>query len=173
MSSRKLFVLAVFLFLPAVVFAQAQREIDSGFEWIELEEAQVKAAETGKKILIFGYSETCGYCFKMRRESFPDSTVLASLEKYFIPVQLEAESEREVVYNGNSVPEYELARYLRLYSYPTHYFIDSKGEVMAAQPGYIEPDIYALMLDFVGTGAINTQDFSSYVEEIDEGGDSQ
>lgn len=169
MKSRILLLFLFTLFIQATLFAQAQREIDSGFDWITLEEAQVEAAETGKKILLFGYAEWCTYCLKTRKETFPDSTVLASLEKYYLPVQIDAESDKDIVYNGKTMPEYELARYLRLTSYPTHYFIDSKGEILGAQPGFLEPFVYGPLLDYVGSDAFKVQSFEEYFETTEEG----
>ena len=41
------------------------------------------------------------------------------------------------------------------------------GKILGAQPGYIEPDIYALILDFVGTDAYGEMDFDEYLEKND------
>ena len=40
---------------PASAHDQIQSAIDSGFEWVDLEEAQRIAAESQKKVLIFGH----------------------------------------------------------------------------------------------------------------------
>jgi thioredoxin-related protein len=172
MRSRSLLLFISLFVIQTSLLAQAQREMEVGFEWSSLEEAQVEAAETGKKILLFGYAEWCTYCLKTRRETFPDSTVLASIDQFYIPVQLDAESEREITYNGNTMPEYELARYLRLSSYPIHYFLDSSGELIGAQPGFIEPFVYGPLLDYVGSDAYKNQSFEEYFEIVDEGDDN-
>lgn len=160
------------LLLTTDAYAQNQAEINSGFEWVSLEDAQVKAAETGKKILLFGYAEWCTYCLKTRKETFPDSTVLASIEEHYIPVQLDAESQKEITYNGTTMPENELARYLRLSSYPTHYFIDAEGSILGAQPGFIEPYVYAPLLNYVGSDAFQEMSFDEYFEKNDKDSDN-
>ncbi len=160
--------LIIGLFLIADSRAQSQSEINSGFEWLSLEEAQVKAKETGKNILLFGYAEWCTYCLKMRRESFPDSSVQKSIADYYYPVQLNGESEERVTWNGNKMPAKELARYLRLVSFPTHYFINSEGEILGAQPGYIEPYVYSPLLNYVGSGAFGNMTFEEFFEIEDE-----
>ena len=166
----KLLLLVTFLFfINSFVHAQKQREIEVGFEWISLEKAQVKAANTGKKILIFGYAEWCGYCLKTRKETFPDSTVLAAVSKFYIPVQLDAESETEIIFNGKKMPEYELARYLRLNSFPIHYFLSSTGEIIGAQPGFIEPYVYGPLLEYVGSDSYVSQSFEEYFDLKDVG----
>ncbi len=166
MKPRILFVtLILTLFLSMDSFGQSQSEINSGFKWYSLDEAQQKAKETGKSILLFGYAEWCTYCLKMRKESFPDFSVQKSLADYYLPVQLDGESEERVTYNGKTMPAKELARYLGLYSFPTHYFIDSNGEILGAQPGYIEPEVYSPLLDYVGSGAFGNMGFEEWLEK--------
>ena len=143
---------------------ELQSTIDSGFEWFSMEEAQKLAAEQQKKVLIFGYAEWCTYCLKMRKESLPDSAVIDAIDRYFIPVQLNGESEEPVVFNGTSYSKNQLARGLQLQSFPTHYFVSSDGGVLGAQPGFIEPDIYALLLKYVGSNAFERISFDEYVD---------
>tara|TARA_B100000989_G_scaffold298917_1_gene291024 strand:+ start:7329 stop:7889 length:561 start_codon:yes stop_codon:yes gene_type:complete len=142
---------------------QIQSTIDSGFKWVILEEAQRKAAESQKKLLIFGYAEWCTYCLKMRKESLSDSTVRDVINRYFIPVQLDGESGDSVVFNGTRYTKNQFARGLQLQSFPTHYFVDAEGGVIGAQPGYIEADIYALLLRYVGSNAFERITFDEYI----------
>ena len=165
----KLRILFIALLLSTTVAghatAQKQSEIDSGFEWMSLEEAQVKAVETNKKVLIFGFAEWCTYCLKTRKETFPDSSVLAAISQYYIPVQLNAESEGEVSFNGQKLQARELAMYLRLSSFPTHYFLSKDGELIGAQPGFIEPYIYAPLLEYVGADLFGKVGFEEFLKE--------
>ena len=149
---------------PVSAHEQIQSIIDSGFEWVGLEEAQRLAVESQKKVLIFGYAEWCTYCLKMRKESLPDSSVVDAINLYFIPVQLDGESPDPVVFNGTQYTKNQLARGLQLSSFPTHYFVDAEGGVLGAQPGFIEPDIYALLLRYVGSNAFERISFDEYVE---------
>ncbi len=161
------------VFASANSHAQDQGEFDSGFDWLSLSEAQALAEEDGKKILLFGYAEWCTYCLKMRKETYPDSTVLSSLSQYYHPVQVDAESEEEINYNGRKMKSYELARFLRITSFPTHFFIDSDGTILGAQPGFIEPYVFSPLLNYVGTGAFQTMGFEEYfeIEDDEEGGE--
>ena len=49
-------------------------------------------------------------------------------------------------------------------NYPTHYFVDAEGGVLGAQPGFIEADIYTLLLRYVGSNAFERISFDEYVE---------
>ena len=135
---------------------------------MSLDEAQTKAKETGKNILLFGYAEWCTYCLKMRKETFPDSTVQKAISDYYYPVQLNGESDERVVYNGQEMTATALARYLQLRSFPTNYFINSEGEILGAQPGFIETDIYTPLLNYVGSGAFGRMGFEEFLEQEDQ-----
>ena len=160
------FILLSILILSSLqIRAQDQSSINSGFEWVALADAQVEAKESGKKILLFGYAEWCSYCLKTRKETFPDSTVLKSIAEYYIPVQLDGESTEDVIFNNETLQARELAMYLRLTSFPTHYFINSEGEILGAQPGFIEPQVFSPLLNYVGSGAYGKMGFEEYLEK--------
>ena len=139
--------------------------VDSGVEWQTLEEAQKKAKETGKKVLVFGYADWCTYCMKMRKETYPEDNVQKSLTDDFIPVQINGESEEEIVFNGKTYKSYELARYLRLTSYPTHYFLNSDGKIIGAQPGFLPAEVFSPLMNYVSEDLFGKVPFLDYMEK--------
>ena len=154
------------LILLSVSSAHAQERIaESGMKWYSLEEAQKIAAEENKKVLIFGYADWCTYCRKMRREVYPDSTVQASIYNYFVPVELNSESEENVIFNGETLKGRELAGYLRLTSLPTHYFVGSDGKILGAQPGFLPADVFDPLIRYVGTDSFGKVDFEAFMNQ--------
>ncbi len=152
-------------FLIAGTTLAQESSVDSGVEWQSLEEAQKKAKESGKKVLIFGYADWCTYCMKMRKETYPEENVQKSLSDDFIPVQINGESEEEIVFNGKTYKSYELARYLRLTSYPTHYFLNSEGKIIGAQPGFLPADVFSPLMDYVSEDLFGKVPFLDYMEK--------
>ncbi|MEP0005785.1 MAG: thioredoxin fold domain-containing protein [Balneola sp.] len=142
-----------------------ESSVDSGVEWQTLEEAQKKAKETGKKVLVFGYADWCTYCMKMRKETYPEDNVQKSLTDDFIPVQINGESEEEIVFNGKTYKSYELARYLRLTSYPTHYFLNSDGKIIGAQPGFLPAEVFSPLMNYVSEDLFGKVPFLDYMEK--------
>ncbi|MEX0608565.1 MAG: thioredoxin fold domain-containing protein [Balneolaceae bacterium] len=143
-------------------------ETDSGMKWYSMEEAQRKAKEEEKKVLIFGYADWCTYCRKMRKEVYSDTTVQKNIYEHYYPVQLNTESEDKIKFNGTEVVEGELAGYLRLTSLPTHYFLDEDGEILGAQPGFLPAEVFEPMLNYVGTGAFSNMKFEDYIKAKNE-----
>lgn len=124
-----------------------------------------KAKETGKKVLVFGYADWCTYCMKMRKETYPEENVQKSLSDDFIPVQINGESEEEIVFNGKTYKSYELARYLRLTSYPTHYFLNSEGKIIGAQPGFLPAEVFSPLMNYVSEDLFGKVPFLDYMEK--------
>ncbi|MBO6622817.1 MAG: thioredoxin family protein [Balneola sp.] len=165
MKLLRLTILLLLAFLSAGTTLAQESSVDSGVEWQSLEEAQKKAKESGKKVLIFGYADWCTYCMKMRKETYPEENVQKSLSDDFIPVQINGESEEEIVFNGKTYKSYELARYLRLTSYPTHYFLDSEGKIIGAQPGFLPADVFSPLMNYVSEDLFGKVPFLDYMEK--------
>ena len=62
----------------------------SKVEWIELDN-NTKISNNGKKIIIDLYTDWCGWCKVMDRNTFTDSDVIDNINNNFIPVKFDAE----------------------------------------------------------------------------------
>jgi thioredoxin-related protein len=134
-------------------------------EWVSLEEAQTKASQQGKKVLIYAEAEWCGYCKKMNQKVFPRETVADSLQKYFLPVRIDIESNAKTVLNGEELTEQMLARKFRVTGTPTMIFLDSEGKVLGTQPGFLRADVFDKLLAYVGADLYNEFEFKDYLEK--------
>ncbi|MEX2641404.1 MAG: thioredoxin fold domain-containing protein [Balneolales bacterium] len=130
--------------------------------WYTLEEAQEKTSDDNKKIMVFVYTEWCGYCRRMDREVYSDEEVMQIFSDYYYPVRLNAESDKQVRFNGQSFSESELARAFGVTSYPTAVFLDGEGDPFGSQPGFIEKDMFQDILVFVGSDAYKSQSFQDF-----------
>lgn len=133
-------------------------------QWVSLEEAQKKAADTNKKVFIYAEAQWCGYCKKMEAKVFPQKSVQDSLHKYFYPVRIDIESTDKVKFGDRSYSEQMLARKFRVQATPTMIFLNSGGEVMGTQPGFIPADIFDKLLGYVGTELFNELPFEEYLK---------
>ena len=132
--------------------------------WVSLEEAQTKALDEGKYIVLDVYTEWCGFCRRMNRETYADKRVQEVLDKYFYPVRIDAESPRIVAFKGESYSMIDLAQAFGVRSFPTTIFLSPDGDPVALQPGFIEADRFHKMLSFVGSESYQTQTFQQYSE---------
>ncbi|WP_142453340.1 thioredoxin family protein [Gracilimonas mengyeensis] len=134
------------------------------FDWYSLEEAQRLAAENDKKVLVYAEAVWCTYCQRVRKEVFPQQEVEEVTEQYFYPVLVDIESQDTLTFRGEEMTQAEFSRAMRVTGTPTFIFIDSEGEIIAGQPGFIPTDIYVQMLTYVGTDAYQDQSFDEFAE---------
>lgn len=136
---------------------------DAEIEWISLEEAQQKATEDGKKILVNVYTDWCEFCKKLDSEVYPDSTVKMNMNNFYHSVRLDGESEEMISFNGETMTKFEFAQELGVRSYPTILFIDSEGELILQINGYMPVNDFQSMLVYIGEEAYKRTEFHEYV----------
>jgi thioredoxin-related protein len=129
-----------------------------------MEDAQRLAAANGKKVLVDVYAVWCGFCRKMAAETYPTENVKKTVEDYFYTVRLNAESEREIIFNGQTLTERELAAAFGVSSFPTTVFVDTDGEPLGFQPGFMDAAIFKDLIAYVGSNKYKSQSFDEFVD---------
>lgn len=132
-------------------------------EWITIEEAQIKASQDGKKILVNVYTDWCEFCKKLDAEVYPDSTVTMNMSSFYHSVRLNGESEELISFNGETMTKEDFARELGVRSYPTILFIDSDGELILQINGYMPVNDFQNMLVYIGEEAYKRTEFHEFV----------
>lgn len=138
------------------------KSVSGQIEPVSLQQALERANPEGKKILVDVYASWCPYCQRMHSNVYPSDEVQEAIEAYYLWVQIDIESKKEVNYHGNTMTQAEFARALSNESVPTTYFLNKRGEIIGAQPGFIETPTFSKLLHFVGSDAYLEQPFSEY-----------
>lgn len=131
---KKLLIIGLFLF--TVNFAQAQDKI----EWLTFEDA-VEATEFKPKMLLVDvYTDWCGWCKKMDKETFTDPAVIKYINERFYAVKMNAEdTKRKFDFKGKEYTEAKMAATMRVQSYPNFVIIDHTLMNITQLPGYRQP----------------------------------
>lgn len=142
---RKLKYLFVLCLLVLVSFSlQAQDKIT----WMKFEEAVAANAKDPKMLLVDVYTDWCGWCKKMDKETFTDEKVIAHINQNYYAVKLNAEdTKRTFEFMGKKYNEAEMAAAMRVRSYPNFVVIEPKLQNIAQLPGYRTPDQFLAGLD--------------------------
>ncbi len=130
-------VLGVFLavLISSSTFAQDK------IEWMKFEDAVTANQSNPKMLLVDVYTDWCGWCKKMDKETFTDPEVIAHINENFYAVKLNAEdSKRTFEFGGKEYSEAEMAAAMRVRSYPNFVVIDPTLKNIAQLPGYRTPD---------------------------------
>ena len=91
------------------------------------EEALDRAAKENKYIMVDAYTDWCGWCKVMDKETFTDDAVGAMVNKNFVPVKINFEE-------GIGI---DLGMKFRVSSYPTILFFNPAGQLVRIQNGYM------------------------------------
>ncbi len=149
-----------FIFFLCLIFAlngaaQAQEQI----QWMKFEEAVAANANNPKMILVDVYTDWCGWCKKMDKDTFTDPRVVAHLKKNFYAVKLNAEdTKRRFPFMGKTFSEAEMAVAMRVNSYPNFVVIEPGLQNLAQLPGYREPaDFLAGLTELIEKAFKKTQ----------------
>jgi thioredoxin-related protein len=128
----------VFLFAALLLSfsSNAQDEI----QWMKFEEAIAANAKSPKMILVDVYTDWCGWCKKMDKETFTDPKVVEYINSKFYAVKMNAEdTQRSFDFMGKKYTEAEMALAMRVRSYPNFVIIEPKLQNIAQLPGYRQP----------------------------------
>jgi thioredoxin-related protein len=165
---KKLTLIVPVLFLALVTTSFTGRPNDDPealVKWMTFEEAVEKSKTEKRKIFIDVYTDWCGYCKVMDKNTFTDEKVAALLNENFYPVKFNAEQTADVVYNGHTFKYvssgrggyHELAAALlnNKLSYPNFVFLNDDFGIIPvipgqhSVPGYRKPEEFHLFLSFV------------------------
>lgn len=119
--------------------ANAQDQI----KWLKFEEAIAANAQNPKMLLVDVYTDWCGWCKKMDKETFTDPKVIAHINSNFYAVKMNAEdTKRTFDFMGKEYTEAKMAAAMRVRSYPNFVIIEPKLQNIAQLPGYRQPEAF-------------------------------
>jgi len=172
MRSSLITVLLMILSLPARPQATSP-EGPSGVKWYTIQEAEQLNKKVAKPIFIDTYTDWCGWCKKMDKDTFTNSVISDILNNKFYPVKFNAEGKESITFlgqtfvnDGKSGNTHQLAIALLKgqMSYPTVVFLtpsDGKFSVSPV-PGYRPPKEMEVLLSFFADKAYETQKWEDY-----------
>lgn len=149
-------------------------------KWYTIEEAFELAKKEPKKIMIDVYTDWCGWCKVMDKNTFSNAIIAEYLNKNFYPVKFNAEQKADISLNGKvykyvasgSRGYHQLAYELLKgqLGYPSVVFLDEKTNMIQPLQGYVEAKPFDVIVKFIGDDAYKTtkwEDFQSrYVSPI-------
>ncbi|MBW1780146.1 MAG: thioredoxin family protein [Deltaproteobacteria bacterium] len=124
MKSRRMAV-ATLILLGIIAWASSSIAASSEIKWHSYEEGMALGKKLGKKVFIDFYADWCGFCRMMDRSTYQDASVIAILNRDFIPVKVHSDKEQEIALR------YDIR------ALPNIAFISEDGTRIGSVPGYI------------------------------------
>ncbi|ALJ05170.1 thioredoxin [Pseudalgibacter alginicilyticus] len=168
----------VLLVVLTMVFALSS--VAQEINWVTFNEAIELQKKAPKKIMMDVYTNWCGPCKMLDKNTFQNKDVADYVNEHYYAVKFNGEGNQEVRYKDNTFanPGYnpananrrnsahQLASYLQISAYPTIVFFDENADVITPLRGYQTPpqlELYLKMFKADAHKEITTQEeFNTY-----------
>ena len=164
---RKIFLVLFVFLLTLPAFSQVK--------WYSFEEAVELNKDEPRKFMIDVYTDWCGWCKVMDKNTFNNDTVAAYLNKKYYPVKLNAEQKDSIMYEGHAykyvasgargVHEFAYALLGGNMSYPSIVFLDENLQGLTVEKGYIKAQRFDMIIKFIGGNHYKSKNWNTWTSE--------
>ena len=98
-------------------------------------------------------ADWCRYCVQMEKETFQDPTVIAYVNRNFVPISVNSDKQQDIAAKYN------------VRGLPSTWFISEDGEKIGNRPGYIASDEMLKILKYIGTDSYQSMSFKDFVNQ--------
>lgn len=145
--------------------AQAAEKKDLGIQWVPYDQALILAKRQKLPIYIQFHANWCAYCKKLEKESYSKPAIQKVLKSQFIPVRLTEGDKQQFTVDGKTVSVNDLFAKYQVTGFPTLVFLTADGKALGKTPGYVAPEPFETLLDFVASESFKKMSFEAYQKQ--------
>jgi len=143
--------LVILAFFCASLWGPQYAFSSGNIKWHSYKGGMESGKKNQKKVFLYFYSDSCGYCEEMEKVTFKDRSVIDILNKNFISVKVNADKEKKAASSYN------------VRGLPSNWFVRENGETISNLPGYVPPDTFFFVLRYIYTESYKSMSFKTYV----------
>ncbi len=158
-SMRKL--VPIFILLMITLFSCKTSKSQSSAEIKDI-------TPKGEHNLLIVESESCIYCKQLDKDMRSDERLkkaLAGIDVYKLLYESNAKVRYKFGKEEGVSEENQIAKMLGVNSFPYLLFYDRKGDIVLSIPGYLEPETFACVLDYVKDNEYTRKKLQEYLKE--------
>lgn len=156
-------------------------------KWHTIQEAEELCKTAPRKIIIDFYTDWCGWCKVMDKNTFSNPNIAAYINQYYYAVKFDAESGDTITFKDSTYystnpeafkqkelpkrkPSHQLAIKLLngKLSYPTILYMDENLNPISPISGYMTPDKIEPILVFFGQDVYKQMPYEKFTEYFDQ-----
>ncbi len=131
--------------------------------WTNYTDGIRQASAARKKILIDVYTDWCGWCKKMEKDTYSDEDIKGYLTSNYILVRLNAESDKKETVGNEEMTQADIARAYKVNGYPTTVFLNSDGLPITYVSGYMKPAEFKPVLKYIAEDYYKKMGYQEYL----------
>lgn len=139
--------------LPLIALLLGAHAYAKDVAWKPFEKGLKEAATSKKYGFVDVYTDWCGYCKVLETTTLKAKPVVAELDKNFVSIRFNAESEDLVTWKGKQMTKRQLSAAWGVEGFPTLLFLNSKGEIIGSFASFAEEDLMMKLLTYISSGA--------------------
>jgi thioredoxin-related protein len=147
--------------VSVLIFSSSAGEL----KWHSFDSAIALNKSNKKKIIIDVYTNWCGWCKKMDSSTYKDAEIINYLDKKYLAVKLNAESDSKLFYEGVNYTEQQFSGAIGITGYPATVFMDENCKIITIVPGYLQPKQFLSIAKYFGEDVYKTQSFDEYIKK--------
>lgn len=132
----------------------AAQPSDGGIQWMSYAEGRQLGEAQNKKIFLVFNADWCRYCLQMEKETFQNPTVIAYVNRNFVPISVNSDRQQDIA------AEYNVR------GLPSTWFLSENGDRIGSRPGYISTDEMLKILKYIGSNSYQTMSFKAFVDKL-------
>ena len=124
-----------------------------GIQWESYQKGVARGKAEKKKVFLNFYADWCQYCKIMEKETFQNSTVIAYINRNFIPIKINSDKDKKTAIDFN------------ITGLPSTWFLSEKGDRIGNRPGFISAKEMLSLLKYIQSDSYLKMTFTTFLEE--------
>lgn len=153
------------VFAVALLAAPMTNADPKGVEWKSISDALENAPKENRKIVLDVYTDWCGWCKRMDRDTYDNEEVAKYLGEKYIASKMNPEKEGKVSYDGKELSQAQFSQGMGINGYPATAFFNEKGELLTVVSGYIKAEEFLRILKYFGDDHYLTTKWEDYAKQ--------
>lgn len=142
--------LSVILFFALFIITNSFKTAEE-IKWLDFNTGYKLAVKKKKIMMVDVYTDWCGWCKVMDRETYAKSEIAALVNQHFVPIKFNPETPDVVYtfegkeYNGKGLKDIISNNQIR--GYPATMFINTKNKKSSLVSGYLNPQEFKVTVE--------------------------